>query len=160
MIADAAGTKTITAQDISFIPDTILDNNVSWSYTFNASANILRLQYLDSTRNTTYIRWRIYNGTNASAFQLLTTFESVYVGSNFTSTTYTYNNVQFNRTYYTHLFVQHSGLSFNISQYRSFGEYENYLGSFAGFTAKATKKKKKTIIHTIYFLFIPFTSLL
>ena len=142
LIADAAGTKTITAQDISFIPDTILDNNVSWSYTFNASANILRLQYLDSTRNTTYIRWRIYNGTNASAFQLLTTFESVYVGSNFTSTTYTYNNVQFNRTYYTHLFVQHSGLSFNISQYRSFGEYENYLGSFAGFTAKATKDIK------------------
>ena len=140
LIADAAGTKTITAQDIKFIPDTILDNNVSWSYIFNVSANILRLQYLDSTKNTTYIRWRIYNGTNASAFQILTTFESVYVAGNFTSTTYTYNNVQFNRTYYTHLFVQHSGLSFNISEYKAFGERETY--QYPGFTPKETKDIK------------------
>lgn len=141
LIADAAGTKTITVPDIQFIPEHVLDNNVSWSYTFNASAGILRLQYLDSTKNTTYIRWRIYNGTNTS--KLLTTFESVYIASNFTSTTYTYNNVQFNRSYYTHLFAQHSTLTFNISEYRSFGEYESYLGSFIGFTTERTKDIKQ-----------------
>lgn len=142
LIADAAGTKTITTPDIKFIPDTILDNNISWSYTFNATGGILRLQYQDSTKNTTYIRWRIYNGTNASLNSQISIFESVYVAGNFTTTTYTYNNVQFNRSYYTHLFVQHAQLGFNISEYRSFGEYQNYLGAFVGFTEERAKDIK------------------
>src|SRR3990167_5617083 len=140
LIADAAGTKTITYPTIPFYPDTILENNITWSYTFNASANILRLQFLDSTGQTTHIRWRIYNGTNGST--ILSTFENFYTTTNFSSVTYTYQPVLFNFTYYTHLFVEHSTLGFNISEYRIFGDFES-PGGFAGFETDSIANIKK-----------------
>jgi len=138
LIADAASTKTITFPNINFIPDNILSNNISWTYTFNASANILRLQYSDTTKNTTFIRWRIYNGS-ANISSLLTTFTGNFVAGNFSLVTFTYNSIFFNSTYYSELFAQHSTLGYNISEFKFWGEYENYIGEFKGFTAGEAK---------------------
>ena len=130
LIADTAGTKTITLPSIPFYPDKVLYDNISWSYTFNITAGILRLQYEDKTTNTTLIRLRIYNGSNATSPALLQTFESTNPGS---SVTFTYNNPLANQTYFTDLHVENALLNFNITEQRTFGDFENYLFPFAGF---------------------------
>src|SRR3990167_4967799 len=143
LIADTASTKTITFPNIPFFPITILENNISWSYTCNASASIFRLQYKDSTKNTTSIKWEIYNGTNVTKRQILQTFTSNFIASNAsTSVTYTFNNVLFNQSYYSYLFAQNSLLKYNITDYESCGDFQGYSGYLEGFSAETEKNIK------------------
>ena len=140
LIADTAGTKTITFPSIPFYPDKVLYDNISWAYTFNISSSILRLQYEDKTTNTTLIRWRIFNGTNTTDPKLLQTFETTNPGA---SVTYTFNNAKGNETYLTDLFIQNKLLpDFNISEQRVFGNFEESLDDFEGFTEEAATNIK------------------
>jgi len=137
LIADAAGTRTITYPNIPFYPEnTILENNISWSYYFNVSSNTLRLQYNDATGSSTLIRWKIYNGSNTSS--LLQTF----TGTTNSSETFTYNAVSGNTTYFTELFVQNGLLTFNITDIKTWGDFSGYLSSFAGYTVTEAKNLK------------------
>lgn len=133
LIADAAGTKTITLPSIPYYPDKVYYDNISWAYTFNTTSGVLRLQYQDLTAATEYIQWDIYNGTNASNMGLIQTFSSTTPGS---SVMFTYNNPLANQTYLTKLHIEHPLLDFNVSESRTFGDYSSgYLTPFLGFSA-------------------------
>jgi hypothetical protein len=150
LIADAAGTKTITFPNIEFYPDeTILETNTSWSYTFNTTTNILRLQYVDSSKNTDLIRWRIYNGSNES--HLMQTFSST-----LDTVTFTHQPIYQNQSYFTHLHIEHSLLNFNVSEYKTFGELYADLPSTEGWTAE----EEADIKHYFAILFLVVLGLL
>ena len=138
MIADAAGTKTITLPSIPFYPDKVFYDNISWAYTFNTSSSILRLQYEDKTTNTSLLQWKIYNGTNAT-ITLLQTFSSTNPTGD---VTFTYNGVVGNQTYFTELHIEHNLLDFNITESRTFGDYSGYQLGFVGFKPEDTKNIK------------------
>jgi len=137
LIADTAGTVTITYPNIAFYPeDTLLEDNISWSYYFNVTANVLRLSYRDSTSHTSQVTWTVYNGTNGTT--VLQTFTST--SSNLT---FSFQPVYANMSYYTHLFVQHDLLDYNISQFRTFGDFTTSMGQFQGFTPTEEYNLKK-----------------
>lgn len=138
LIADTAGTKTITFPEIDFYPSKILYDNLSIEYTFNITQSILRLQYDDSTSETSYISWKIYNGSNTS--QLLQTFTSTNPAA---SVTFTYNNIVGNTTYMAQLFIEHALLDFNITETEIFGEYTDYLFPTDGWLPDEAKNIKK-----------------
>ena len=135
LIADTAGTVTLIYPNIPFYPEnTLLEDNISWSYTcpfsqcpppYNTSDNILRLTYLDTINGTNSITWSVYNGTNTT--RLLQQFTSASH-----SVTFTYQPAIKNSTYYTELFVQNTILGFNITDNQAFGDYE--LSVLPGFT--------------------------
>lgn len=130
LVADAAGTKTITFPNIPFYPEeSYLEDSIQWTYTFNTTSQILRFQYEDSSSNTTYIRWRVYNGSNQT--HLLQTFESYIVQS----ATYTYQPALANHTYYSQLYIENDLLNFNITQYRTFGEAKD-IAVVSGWTGE------------------------
>ena len=127
LIADSAGTTTITYPNIPFYPEnTVLADNISWSYYFNTTTHILRLQYQDTTSSTEEITWKIYNGSNTSL--LLQQFTSTS-----SDITFTYQPVYENLTYFTTLFIQHELLDFNITENKVFG-YTPPPSDFEGWT--------------------------
>ncbi|KKM23172.1 hypothetical protein LCGC14_1617860, partial [marine sediment metagenome] len=106
LIPTEAGTQTITLPKIDFVPqETILGDNVSWSYTFNTTLSILRMQYQDKTNRTTLVRFTVFNDTGPSLKQL---FQAQ--SQNNASVTITFNQALDNTTYVTELFVQHQDL--------------------------------------------------
>lgn len=115
LIPTEAGTQTITLPKIEFVPqETVLGGNISWSYTFNVSQSLLRLQYEDKTNKTDLVRFTIFNETATGLSQLFTT-ES----TNNASVTITFNQIVGNTTYVTELFVKHQVLT-NFSESRVF----------------------------------------
>ncbi len=100
LIPTEAGTQTITLPAIEFVPqETILGGNVTFSYTFNATQGILRMQYLDTSNKTTLIRFTVFENSTMQVFS----GESL----NNASAIITFNQVVGNITYNTELFVQH-----------------------------------------------------
>ena len=107
LIPTEAGTQTITLPKIDFVPqETILGENISWSYNFNITANILRLQYEDITNRTTLVRFTVFNDTGETGLSQLFVAES----DNNSSVTMTFNQAFANNTYVTELFVKHLDL--------------------------------------------------
>ena len=144
LTADSAGTVTITYPNIPFYPsDTILEDNISWSYTcpfsqcpppHNTSDFILRLHYVDSTSDTSSITWTIRNGSNTT--RILQTFTSTA-----SDVIFTYQPVVYNMTYVTTLFVDHNLLAFNITDTKIFGDIIE--AAAPGFTAEEESNLKK-----------------
>ena len=128
LTADTASTKTITYPNIPFYPDNKLGENISWSYTFNTTAQILRLVYKDGTAGNTLLQWKVYNETNGTRI-LLQTFQSTAT----TGATFTYTPAIDNVTYYTELFAQSTAVSFNITDSKVFGNFEAWIGGGDGF---------------------------
>ena len=126
LIADSAGTITITFPNIQFYPEnTYLEDNISTSYFENATSNILRFTYLDTTHQTTLITWEIYNESS----NLLQTFTSTS-----SDVSLTYNSFFENKTYFTNLEVQHALLDFNITEARVFGNPPSIASDLPGWT--------------------------
>lgn len=98
LIADAAGEQTVTFPSIDFWPTGYVGDDVSWAYTFNTSASILRVQYEDSSNLTTWLRFTVYNSTWGQLFQ---------TSSNLSDVTITYNGAAENVTYISLFEVVH-----------------------------------------------------
>lgn len=122
LIADSAGTVTITYPPIEYEPEVYLNENITIDYTFNVTAGTLRLQYQDITASTESISWTIYNSTNSSNPLLLQTYSSTVS----TGATFTYSPVYGNTTYLTELFVINSLLDHNLSETKLFYDYDTY----------------------------------
>ena len=124
LIPTEAGTQTITLPKIDFVPqETILGDDVSWSYTFNLTLGILRLQYVDTTNLTTFVRFTVRNGSDPNLGQLFTA-ES----NNNATVTMTFNQVIANNTYVSELFFIHPGLS-NFTETRPWYEFGGNFGA-------------------------------
>ena len=141
LIADTAGTVTITYPNIPFYPEhTELEDNITWSYTcpfsqcpppYNTSDSVLRLRYIDTTHNTTLVEWTVYNGTNTT--KILQAFTSTS-----DDVTFTYQPVFLNQTYTTRLFVVNTILGYNITDMSIFGDYE--AANLPGFSEQEQKE--------------------
>lgn len=124
LIPTEAGTQTITLPKIDFVPqETILGDDVSWSYTFNITLGILRLQYVDITNLTTFVRFIVKNGSDPN-LGLLFQAES----NNNATVTMTFNQVIANNTYVSELFFIHPGLS-NFTETRPWYEFGGNFGA-------------------------------
>lgn len=151
MIADTAGTVTITYPNLPFYPEqTYLEDNLSWSYScpfqqcappFNTSSQILRLQYQDSTMQTTSATWTVYNGSSQGS--ILQTFTST--SSNFS---FTFQPTRANDTYYTTFFLQHALLDYNVTETRFFGGGIEVPGELPGWSGTEEANLKKWISGT------------
>ncbi len=120
LIPTGAGTQTITLPKLDFVPgETTLGGNVSWSYTFNITDAILRMQYNDQTNRTTLVRFTVFNDTGIKGLNQLFQGES----QNNASVTITFNQVLANTTYATELFVQHLDL-INFTDKKIFYEFK------------------------------------
>ncbi len=121
LIPTEAGTQTITLPKIEFTPqELVLGGNVSWTYTFNASQGILRVQYVDVTNRTTLVRFTVFNATDNQVFQ----GES----DNNSTVTITFNQIVGNASYRSELFFIHPGLSNHTDKKVFYG----FLGGGAG----------------------------
>ncbi len=124
LIPTEAGTQTITLPKIAFVPqETILGDNISWSYTFNLTLGILRMQYVDVTNLTTLVRFTVKNGSDPNLVQL---FQGE--SSNNSTVTITFNQVKANTTYVSELFFEHPGLS-NFTETRPWYEFGGAAGA-------------------------------
>ncbi len=124
LIPTEAGTQTITLPKIDFVPqETILGDNISWSYTFNATQGILRLQYVDKTKLTTLVRFTVRNGSDTNLKQL---FQAE--SDNNSTVTMTFNQVKANNSYVSELFFVHPGLS-NFTELRPWYEFIGEVGA-------------------------------
>lgn len=140
LIPTEAGTQTITLPKLDFNPtETVLGDNISWSYTFNITQAILRLQYEDKTNRTDLVRFTIFNDTGVGGLKQLFQTES----NNNASVTITFNQILGNTTYITELFVKHQVL-INFSESKIF--YDPGQASvifFDGWTVKEQTDFKK-----------------
>ncbi|KKL09611.1 hypothetical protein LCGC14_2564150, partial [marine sediment metagenome] len=119
LIPTEAGEQTITLPKIDFVPqETILGDNVSWSYTFNITSNILRMQYNDKTNRTTLVRFTVFNDTTNGLQQLFTA-----QSENNASVTITFNQAFANTTYITELFVKHTDFT-NFTEKKMFYQFK------------------------------------
>ncbi len=135
LIPTEAGTQTITLPKIKFVPEeTVLGDNVSWSYTFNITQAILRLQYEDKTNKTDLVRFTIFNDTGVTGLKQLFQTES----TNNASVTITFNQILGNITYVTELFVKHQVL-INFSESRIF--YDPGQASIIDFDGWTTQQQ-------------------
>ncbi len=124
LIPTEAGTQTITLPKIDFVPqETILGDDVSWSYTFNLTLGILRLQYVDITGLTTFVRFTVRNGSDPNLGQLF-----LAESNNNATVTMTFNQVIANNTYVSELFFIHPGLS-NFTETRPWYEFGGNFGA-------------------------------
>ena len=124
LIPTEAGTQTITLPKIAFVPqETTLGDDISWSYTFNITLGILRLQYVDTTNLTTLVRFTVRNGSSPNLNQLFRA-ES----DNNSTVTMTFNQVLANTTYVSELFFEHPGLS-NFTETRPWYEFGGVVGA-------------------------------
>lgn len=118
LIPTEAGSQTITLPNLPFVPDeTTLGGDISWSYTSNSSLGVLRLQYVDTTNQTTMVRFTVSDEFGVQLFQ---------GESNANSTvTITYNGFLANKTYITDLLVRNSDSSIiNFTESQVFYEFE------------------------------------
>jgi len=83
LIADAAGTKTITIPEIAFTPESFLGDEISWEWA-RSNTSLIKLLYNDTSNKTTSFTFTVYNGSNTS--QVLYTTTSTNLG--FSSFTY------------------------------------------------------------------------
>jgi len=126
LIADAAGTKTITIPDIAFVPEGFLGDEISW-YWDRSNTSFLKLWYNDSSSQmTSWLNFYVYNGSDTT--QLLYTTSS----TNISDATYTYLTSP-NSSYYACFNASNSGVGV-------FGEcviYDNQaeIGQWAGWDA-------------------------
>ena len=124
LIPTEAGTQTITLPKIDFVPqETTLGDDVSWSYTFNITLGILRLQYVDTTNLTTLVRFTVRNGSSPNLNQLF-----LAESNNNATVTMTFNQVLANTTYVSELFFIHPGLS-NFTETRPWYEFGGVIGA-------------------------------
>lgn len=92
IIAEAAGTKTLTIPDIDFVPESYLGNLIHWSWEESNSSRI-HLEYRDDTSQyTSYLTFTVYNTTSDAV--LYTTTDT-----NISSASYTYLTPNENATY-------------------------------------------------------------
>ncbi len=104
LIPTEAGTQTITLPKIDFVPtEIVLGGNISWTYTFNVTQGILRVQYVDRTNLTTLVRFTVFNATNNQVF--------LGESDNNSTVTMTFNQVLGNASYRSELFFDHPGMS-------------------------------------------------
>lgn len=138
LIPTEAGTQTITLPKLNFVPqETVIGTNISWSYTFNSSTGLLRVQYLDKSEKTTKVKFTIMNESAGGA--VVFTGES---NNNF-SVTITYNQAFGNHTFSTELFFEHPDI-INATEKRVF--FQLTSGSavdFEGWSAEDEAKIKK-----------------
>ena len=92
IIADAAGTQTITFPEIAFWPEVTIGDLVSWTYDFNATAGYVRVSYQDAGNTTTQVRFTTFNSTYGQLSLL---------NSSLANVTFTYNGVVQNFSYIT-----------------------------------------------------------
>ncbi len=124
LIPTEAGEQTITLPKIDFVPqETTLGGNVSWSYTFNITSNILRLQYNDATSRTTVVRFTVFNATDTANMNQLFSGQS----ENNASVTITFNQAFANTTYATVLFVKHPDFT-NFTEKKMFYQFKGSGG--------------------------------
>lgn len=125
LVADSAGTKTITIPEISFVPDAFIGDKISWTWdSLNSTA--IRLIYSDtSTQRTTNITFTVYNGTNLNH-----TIYSTY-SENVSSATFTYlTNGNF--SYLACFEAEHPSITEDIGECKIFSQ-EGIMGSWDGF---------------------------
>ena len=124
LIPTEAGTQTITLPKLDFVPqETTLGEQISWSYDFNITLGILRLQYVDTTNLTTLVRFTVKNGSSPNLNQL---FQGE--SNNNGTVTMTFNQVIANNTYVSELFFIHPGLS-NFTETRPWYEFGGTRGA-------------------------------
>ncbi len=124
LIPTEAGTQTITLPKIDFVPrEIILGTNITFSYTFNTSQSILRLQYLDITNRTELVRFTVFNDTGNGLSQL---FQGE--SQNNASVTMTFNQARANTTYTTVLFVKHLDIA-NFTDRKIFYDFDSGSGT-------------------------------
>ena len=129
LIADAAGTTTITYPNIPFYPeDNTLENNITYGYSEDEANQVLRMIYSDSSHTTTSVSWVIYNGSNTN--QTLQSFSS-----SLNNVTFSYTPYIKNQTYATELVIFSSAISFNITNKKIFGSPADILSELSGWTA-------------------------
>jgi hypothetical protein len=127
MIADEPGTKTITLPNIEFATvDNPMQQNVSWSYNvdnltdctrYAGESCIIRFNYQDNERKTTYINWTLWQGMNNSGAYLYT--NSAQQVLSFTSV---YNSLAANTSYIACFSAIHQTLG-NFTECYSFDTY-------------------------------------
>ncbi len=151
LIPTEAGTQTITLPKIEFTPqELVLGGNVSWTYTFNASQGILRVQYVDVTNRTTLVRFTVFNGSDNKVFQ----GES----DNNSTVTMTFNQIVGNTSYRSELFFIHPGLSNHTDKKVFYGFLDGGAGALdlVGWSIPEQKNIKKWFA----FIFLFFLGLL
>jgi len=127
LIADAAGTKTITVPEIAFVPEQGVGGTINWDWN-DEGLPLIRLQYNDTTSSgTSNLMFSVYNGSNVAS-QLYTTTQ---INVNYVSLSYGISNTSsylacFNATHPTYGFISqcqiYTGLSLDIWDTSDFGD--------------------------------------
>ncbi|KKL78977.1 hypothetical protein LCGC14_2019420, partial [marine sediment metagenome] len=149
LIPTEAGTQTITLPKIDFVPqETILGDNVSWSYSLNVTTNVLRMQYLDKVEKTTFVKFTVFNETNAELFSGESTDTS--------DVTITFNQAFANRTYSTELFFIHPDLSNHTDKKVFYGIGDTSSGALElqGWSPQEQKDIKKWVAYIFLIVWV------
>ncbi|HDY89804.1 MAG TPA: hypothetical protein ENH82_17020 [bacterium] len=149
LIPTEAGTQTITLPKIDFVPsETILGDNVSWSYSLNVTTNVLRMQYLDKVEKTTFVKFTVFNETNAQLFSGESTDTS--------DVTITFNQAFANRTYSTELFFIHPDLSNHTDKKVFYGIGDTSSGALElqGWTPTEQRDIKKWVAYIFLIVWV------
>ncbi len=149
LIPTEAGTQTITLPKIDFVPqETILGDNISWSYSLNVTTNVLRMQYLDKVEKTTFVKFTVFNETNAQLFSGESTDTS--------DVTITFNQAFANRTYSTELFFIHPDLSNHTDKKVFYGIGDTSSGALElqGWTPTEQRDIKKWVAYIFLIVWV------
>ena len=147
LIPTEAGTQTITLPKIDFVPqETILGDNVSWSYSLDLTTNVLRMQYLDKVEKTTFVKFTVFNETNAELFSGEATDTS--------EVTITFNQAFSNRTYSTELFFIHPDLSNHTDKKVFYGMGDTPALDLPGWSSQEQKDIKKWVAYIFLIVWV------
>lgn len=137
LISDVAEEKTMFIPDIDFYPtSSLLGDQISWLINWTPN-NRIQLTYEDTSENTTYVTFLVYNGTNTTHLYYNNT-----VATYSLTATYVIPSAYVNTSFIGCVVAHHPDLTDLIYDCSAFQEYEDGFGTWDGFNQAEQSKVK------------------